>query len=436
MKVTTFTDVMIRKLKPAAKEYRRSEGNGFTVRVMPSGVKTWLYLYTIDEKRRCLNLGPYPDVKLEDARIKFNGAKEQVRNGIDPLEVKEQEQNDRRTAPTVEKLCKEYIERHAMCFKKSWKEDQRVLNKDVIPAWGKLKAADVVKRDVLRLLESILDRGSPGQANNSFQVIRKMFNFAVERDIIPFSPCNGLKLPAPKKSRDRALLESEIKTFWNNLPTCAMSEELKNALKLILITAQRPGEVIGMHTAEIDGKWWTIPAGRAKNGKTHRVPLSVLALDIIQKAIDHIRKMRELPSEAKYSGFIFPCPHLEKIESIKRHALAVATLRNLAWPMLGEAGKPILDADGNPATVNRFGINKFTPHDLRRTASTFMAESGEMDEVIDAVLNHSKQGVIKVYNQYRYDKEKQVALDAWARKLNSIIEGKKNKVVPLRRKAA
>lgn len=83
---------------------------------------------------------------------------------------------------------------------------------------------------------------------------------------------------------------------------------------------------------------------------------------------------------------------------------------------------------------NRLGIDQFTPHDLRRTAATFMAEMGVMDEVIDAVLNHAKQGVIKVYNQYRYDKEKQAALETWGRKLRSIITGEATgKMISLRR---
>jgi integrase len=248
-----------------------------------------------------------------------------------------------------------------------------------------------------------------------------MFNFAVMRDILPFSPCNGLKLPAANNSRDRVLSDSEIRTFWDNLPTCAMSEELRNALKLVLITAQRPGEVIRIHTDEINDGWWTIPAERSKNGKAHRVPLAGLALDIIKQSTERIKAVRELPADKEYSGFIFPCPHLNKVESIDRHALSVSTARNLKWPLIGGKGKPVLDKDGKKVTENRFGIDHFSPHDLRRTAATFMAQSGEMDEVIDAVLNHVKVGVIKVYNQYRYDREKQAALVSWDQKLRSII---------------
>jgi integrase len=90
--------------------------------------------------------------------------------------------------------------------------------------------------------------------------------------------------------------------------------------------------------------------------------------------------------------------------------------------------------DGKQQTENKLAVDHFTPHDLRRTAATFMAEMGTMDEVIDAILNHAKQGVIKVYNQYRYDKEKQAALEAWERKLTSIVSGFESKVIPMRRR--
>ena len=109
------------------------------------------------------------------------------------------------------------------------------MEQEIILSWGKRKASDIIKRDVLRVLESIIDRGSPGQANNSFQVIRKMFNFAVERDILSFSPCDGLKLPAPKKSRDRVLTEVEIKAFWNNISHCFLSGDVTIPLTMNLL---------------------------------------------------------------------------------------------------------------------------------------------------------------------------------------------------------
>ena len=224
--------------------------------------------------------------------------------------------------PRSQTLCGEYIERHAKRFKRSWEKDERILNHDVVPAWGKRKAADISKTDVVRLLEKIVvDRNAPGMANNTFQVIRKMFNFAVERDILKYSPCIGVKMPAPKNARDRVLSEAEIKTFWHKLDGAAMFPESKNALKLILVTAQRPGEVIGMHTNEIDGEWWTIPAERAKNKKAHRVYLTGPAREIIKQSIDYTKLIREIPAGQEYSGYIFPSPKRNGNKSIATLAL-------------------------------------------------------------------------------------------------------------------
>ena len=423
MKVTTFTDTMIKKLKPEEKKYTRSEGNGFTIRIMPSGVKSWLYLFNFDGNRLEMNFGIYPDVSLETARQKFEDAKKKVKNGINPKEEEENNAEARRKAPTVAGLIDDYINKHAKKFKKSWKDDERLLNKEIIAEakWGKRKAADITKRDMTLLLESIVDRGTPAMSNQVLKIVRKMFNFAVERDILQHTPCTGVKALAPNTSRERTLNESEIKTLWGKLNNAAVSDEIKGALKLILITAQRPGEVTGMHTNEIDGQWWTIPAERSKNGKEHRVYLTATALEIITEAIAQAKKTREMPADAKYSGFIFPCPHKKKIQSIDSHALPVAVRRNLAWPLTDDKGKPLYLDDGTPATENRLGVDQFTPHDLRRTAATFMGGMGYMDEIIDAILNHVKQGIIRTYNRHGYDKEKQEALEAWEKKLTSIV---------------
>lgn len=415
-----FTDIYIKNLKPEPTKYYKREANGFAVKVWPSGVKTWVYIYTFESKRKEMRLGEYPALKLADARTKYNEAYELHKNGRDPGAEERQQKEERRLADTIEDLVKEYIKKHAKVNKRSWKNDERLLNKEVVPIWGDRKAEDIRKRDVVLLLESIVERGSPAMSNQTLKIVRKMFNFAVERDILQHTPCTGVKALAPNNSRERTLNEAEIKALWANLDAGIISDEIKRALKLILVTAQRPGEVIGMRAAEIDKRWWTIPSERAKNGRSHRVYLTNLAVSLI--------------GDTKGKDFLFPCPHKKKIKQIESHAVGVAVRRNLAWPVTDKNGKPLFDADGNPVTLNKLGIEQFTPHDLRRTAATFLAKMGNMDEVIDAVLNHAKQGVIKVYNQYRYDLEKQKALEAWERKLNSIIDGTKSNVLSIARR--
>jgi integrase len=425
-----ITDMFVRNLKSSEKEYTRREKGGFGIRVHPSGRKVFFFLYRVDGQRRFLNLGDYPGTSLKQAREDYEEAKAKVKalkagraEGVDPLEIrktKQHEREERRKAPTIPDLVDEYIERHAKKFKRSWKDDERLLKKEIVSIWGNRKAEEIKKRDVILLLESIVDRGTPAMSNQVLKVCRKMFNFAVERDILQFTPFLGVKALAPNTSRERTLTEAEIKTLWNNLDYVPMSDEIRHALKLVLVTAQRPGEVTGMHTREIEGRWWTIPAERAKNGREHRVYLTDTALELV--------------GDIEGKGFVFPCPHQMKEQSIDSHALPVAVRRNVACPLTDKKGKPLYDADGKPATENRLGVEKFTPHDLRRTAATFMAGMGFMDEIIDAVLNHVKQGVIRTYNRHKYDKEKQQALEAWERKLNSIIFDIDSKVIPLRRK--
>lgn len=446
---TSLSDLTVKNLKPESKEYTRREKGGFGIRVHPTGRKTFFFMYRLDGIRKFLNLGTYKDkthpdgITLASARKEYEAEKARVlalksgRNGgADPLEERRQKKEKRiayREASTVAALCEEYMERHAKRFKRSWAKDEDVLKRDVLPAWGARKAEDISKRDVNALLDSIIDRGSPGMANYVFEVVRKMFSFAVEKDILKFSPCFGVKLPSPRNRRERVLSEDEIKTLWTSLDRhdLNMSDEIRRALRLILITAQRPGEVVGMRSCEIDGHWWTIPSERAKNGKTHRVYLSDLALDLIGplEVMD-----QETGGEMKPKGYIFPTPTKAKEAAIDPHALHRAVRRNLALPLIDRKGNPLFTKEGKPATENRLGIEHFTPHDLRRTTATFMAKAGEMDEVIDAVLNHSKGGIIKVYNQYRYDKEKQIALEAWARKIESIVKDETpGKVLPFRK---
>lgn len=432
-----FDDPTIRNLeiRPAVYECLADKEPGFGIRVHPSGTMTFFYQYKIDGKRRFMTLGNYPKTTLKTARQFYQAEVSKVKalrrgsaDGIDPVlekkrkkEIRIAEEAARLQASTVSELCTDYLEKYAQNFKKSWEEDQRILNREVVPYWGKRKAQDIKKRDVIILVEAIVERGSPGMANNTFKIIRKMFNYAVEKDILQFSPVTGVKLPSPQNFRERVLSEEEIKTLWNKLDTAYISRDITIVLKLILLTAQRPGEVIGIHTREIDSDWWTLPSDRAKNGKTHRVFLTPTVKTIINQTIERIKTAKELPFDATYEGYIFPCPHKDKNKPIDRHATSRAISRNLSWPMTDDNGNQLYLKNGELVTINRLGVDRFTPHDLRRTAATFLAKMGFMDEVIDAVLNHSKQGVIKIYNQYRYDKEKRMALEAWEQKLRTII---------------
>ena len=408
-----FTDTFIRHLKPAEKKFYRREVDGFTIRVMPSGAKTWLYIYTLGGKRKELNLGSYPDVTLAAAHDKHIDARRLVGKGIDPAAAASEEEETRRRAPTMTDLADDYMKKHSRPNKKTWQKDEYCLDKDVLPILGSSKAEDIRRRDIVLLLESIIERGAPGQARNVFEVLRRMFSFALERDILEFNPCTGVRVLPQKSSRDRVLTASEIKTFWQELDNTGMSEEIKRALRLILVTGARPGEVIGMHAREINGDWWEIPAKRSKNSLPHRVFLTKTAKQLIGKP----------------AGYAFPSPRPgedDKETPIEENAIAHVLRRNLKGYTRQRAARAKADsstaAKAETAEDKKLELAHFTPHDLRRTCATQMAEMGQSNEVIDAILGHKTRGIVAVYNRHDYAKEKQAALAGWEKRLKTITK--------------
>jgi integrase len=436
---TNLTDLFIRNLKPAEKEYTRREKGGLGIRVLPSGLRSFFYLFRVDGRRYTSTLGPYKDsshpdgitlavarADYEEKRAKVKALKAGRADGVNPVLAKKEKRLEReiqRKIHTTSELIDEYLTRHAKIFKKSWKEDERILKREVFPLWGKHKAASITKRDIILLLQGIVDRGSPVMANNVFKIIRKMFSYAVEKDILALSPADNVKMPSPIVARKRVLDENEVKVLWSTLDEASMTDEVRRALKLILVTAQRPGEVIGMHTNEIDGRWWTIPSERAKNKKPHHVYLTDTALQLIGE----LKVADPETGEESWKGNIFPSPRYGEGKAINRHTMSQAVNNNCPSGCVNDCAACHLNeckADSRPLEKkNSLRIAHFTPHDLRRTAATFMSGAGERDDVIDAVLNHAKKGIIKIYNRYNYDNEKQAALKNWERKLLSIIEG-------------
>ena len=192
-----FTDKGIVALKPKNERYEVWEDGrtGFGVRVAPSGRRTWLYMYRFDGRARRLSIANYPETGVADARVKWAEAKRKLDHGDDPGTEAVTARDAERRAETVSNLIDEYLEKWARPRKRSAAEDERSLRKDVEPFWGKKKAKKITRREVILLIDRVADRGSPIQANRLLAIIRRMFGFAVDRDIVPSNPCTGVKPP-------------------------------------------------------------------------------------------------------------------------------------------------------------------------------------------------------------------------------------------------
>ncbi|HEY9825939.1 MAG TPA: tyrosine-type recombinase/integrase [Stenomitos sp.] len=400
-----FTDFFISTLKPTGKvtDYRESNTHGFGVRVLPNGTKKFFYAYNYCGKRRFFNLGIYRDnnhksgVTLKEAKDKYITARRAVLDGKDPLIEKDKLRQDRDRTPFVSDFVDDYIRDYAKQKTRGWKETERVLKKEIIPRWGKWKITDVKRPDLRPLLNEIKERGSLIMANRTLAYVRGMFSYAVECHLIESNPFLGMKMPNEEHSRERVLNAEEIRTLWVNLETADMHPSIKKALKMILITGQRPGEVIGMHSNEIDARWWTIPVSRSKNRQAHRVYLTDIALEII----------------GDKKGYIF--------ESSAKGGkpFEVRTMTTSIKKNLPHTAASIV--------TDKLKIAHFVPHDLRRTTATMLAELGISGDIIDRVQNHiskQKAGVGHVYNRYDYSKEKMAALEKWSDRLAEIIESK------------
>ncbi len=392
-----FTERFIKSLKPKqgqTKFYdvREKSGNGFGITVFPSGEKSFIYIYHFAGRKRRMTLGKYPHCSLAKAKELHHEALKKLNSSIDPALEKAKDKLEARDASTVEGLIEEYLEKHAKPNKRSWKEDERMLKKDILPTWGKRKAKDITRRDVIQMLDKIKERGSPIIANRTLACVRRMFNFAIKRAILESTPCIMIEAPAKENRRDRYLSMDEIKIVWHGLKDAPMSEAVKLALKFLLVTAQRKSEVISSEWSEFDlrAKVWTIPASKAKNKQAHRVPLSDLAVELL-------KEVKKISSDSRW---LFPSERTNV-------------------PIRGQS----VDHALRRSMQSFSDIKNFCVHDCRRTGATHMAALRVPGETLSRVLNHAKRGVTEQhYIKHSYDDEKRLALTAWANKLKEIID--------------
>jgi integrase len=345
---------------------------GLQLRVTSHGAKSWALRYTrkSDGRRRRLTLGSCPGVSLDEARSKAREALVAIAKGAD----RAAEAAERRAAETFAEVAADWLERHALPNKAARvvKDDRSMLDLHVLPEIGPMKAPDIAKRDVIRLLDAVAakpdaradtTRKLTHRPNRVFALVRSIFRWAVGRDLLKIDPTAGLAAPIKKeRPRERDLSPNEIATLWKalerapaasrtgkGLPKGAratgegdipMTRATALTLLLALTTAQRIGEVAGIAVAELDlndtAPLWTIPGDRCKNGQANRVPLSPLAVRLIREA-------RQLSGG---SPWLFPNP--KGTGPIDPHAPTKALDR------------------ARPA----IGLMDFRIHDLRRTAAT------------------------------------------------------------------
>lgn len=384
--------------------YKDTQCKGLYLRVYSTGRKAFIHRYWLNGKERLVKLdGLELDAKstetetsrkLSQARARVAEQKEQAAGGIDPAIERDLKAHKINTMPTVAEFAGIYIHRYAKQEKKSWESDKRYLDVDVIPALGLLPMNKVERPHIVALLDRKQEAGALVARNRLIALLSKFFNFAIERGHIKENPARGVKR-TKETSKERALSESEILFLWNQTDEgSSLAPVNRLALRMVLVTGQRPGEVAAMQESQLQGDVWTIE--NTKNGRTHLVPLSPMALEIIEQARPYSR-----------NGLLFPNSKNEIMHS----STLPQCMNRLRWP-------------DQPAT----------PHDLRRTCITGISKLGFNRLVQDKVSNHIDSTIGGVYDRHDYMPEKRAALDSWGRKLEEMITGETSgNVVPIRR---
>jgi integrase len=407
---------------------------GLYLIVQPSGAKSWAVRYRHGGKTRKNTLGAYPALELGEAREEARRALQRVQKGADPAREKKIERA--RAADGSNEfgaIVRQFIIKYQAPKNRSWKGTARLLG--YVPdktkpecandpatyvalagslvsksRWGDRKISDIHRSEIRIALEDVTQRGSvktrvggnrrgaPIAANRLLAALRKLFNWALERDLVATNPCAGVRPLAAERSRDRVLSDDELGAVWNAAVNAGWP--FGPVMQLLILTGQRRDEVAEMRWSELDlkSKQWSLPRGRFKNDNGHDVPLSEAAIDIL-KAVPAING----------SEFVFTT-------TTGRTAVS-----------------------GFSKVKERFdtnvGFDDWRIHDLRRTVASGMARLGIALPVIEKVLNHTSgsfRGIVGVYQRHSFADEKRLALDAWAAHVMRIVMGKPDNVVALR----
>lgn len=359
---------------------------GLGLRVLRSGTRNWVFRYRVGKRQRVITLGRLSSMTPTEARSKARDIAAKARLGHD-----EQAEIVARKTEAVLPKTETFVEiaelylTHVVSAKRprTQVERRRHLGRD----WAflaKKPAGEIGRREIAAHLLKLSSEHGPIAANRSRATLNALFVWAIQQGFLDLNPVVGTVAPAEERTRDRVLTNEELRAIWQSTTNAS---DYNRIVRLLILTGQRREEIAGMRWSEVDldAEVFTMLADRTKNKRSHSVPLSKQALDIL-KAIPR-RANRDLlfgEGEGSFSG----------------------------W----SRSKQRLD--------QRAGVQDWTLHDLRRSAVTGMAELGCQPHVIEAVVNHvsgHKAGVAGIYNRATYSAEKRVALQMWADHVSSLV---------------
>jgi integrase len=377
-----LTDASVQRLKPPPSGQQDIFDRGYpglALRVSYGGGKSWAFFYRYglnpDGKPRLrrMRLGIYPAMGLAQAREAWRAARHQVLSGRDPSQRVETGATD------FAGVFYEWLKRD-QAKNRSHDQVKQIIEKNV--PWGQRRITDIGRRDVLDVIDAIVDRGSPITACRVHAHLHRLFKWSVGRGIISSNPMADMPLPAASPKRERVLSDAELAAVWR------ASEQLGwpfgTAIQLLILTGARREEIGKLQWSEIDGNEITLSGARTKNGEPHHIPLSKPALAILKGG-------------KRIGPFVFTFSGTNPVTGWSQTKCRLDEL---------------------------VGIPAWRIHDLRRTAATGLQKLKTPLQVTEAILGHtagSRAGVIGIYQRHDYADEKRAALEAWGAHVTKLV---------------
>ncbi len=393
-----LTDTKIKSLKPKDKVYKVADRDGLYVSVSTAGTITFRYDYRINGRRETLTIGKYgaDGINLAEARERLMIARKQVSEGISPATEKRAERNKIRNA---DRFCV-FAERYLADVQLA--DSTKALRvatyeRDIKDTFGNRLMTEITADEIRSHCEKIKERGAPSTAIFVRDLIANVYRYAIQRGHKFANPADEIANSsiATFKKRERVLTPREIKLFFNTLEETQSDFALKKAVKFILLTMVRKGELVNATWDEVDfkNKVWTIPAERMKAKRAHNVYLSEQAIDLIVAF--------QIYSEGS--------PYLLPGRINRRQPIANSSLNRVIANCIKFINK------------DEQRIDDFTVHDLRRTGSTLLHEMGFNSDWIEKSLAHEQQGVRAVYNKAEYAEQRKEMMQRWADQVDEWI---------------
>ena len=399
-----LTDAQLRNLSEPRKHF---DGNGLYLELTKTGGRYWRMKYRFGGKEKRLAFGVYPAVGLKQARDLTAEARKVLKDGGDPGELRraDKAKTAHEAVNTLEAVARDWMTHQAS----RWDTDtagriRATLENDIFKTLGARPLASIKPGEIMEAVKKIEARGAADQAGRVLQRVKAVFRWAMIHERISVNPMLDLvpsEILKPREVQHRpAMTDKELPKFLAKLEAYDGDPHTRHGLRLLILTATRPGETRGALWAEFDleAALWIIPAERMKMRTEHRVPLSTQAVEVL-------RTMQTLSAGG---ALVFPSPY---------------------YP-----SKPLSENTFNSALARMGYKNTATSHGFRALFSTVANECGWNPDVIERQLAHKEANEIRAaYHRSTYLKDREKLMQWWG----DYLDGRQNgTVVKMPKRAA